>query len=117
MSTPQTQPRVEALGRSAARGGVVTMAGQGVRALLQAASIVVLAPLLGPADYGYVAMIGAVVGAATILQDFGLSRAAVQAPSITRGQRDNLFWLNLACGTAAAAVVVAGAPALATFYG
>ncbi|MCP2264681.1 lipopolysaccharide biosynthesis protein [Promicromonospora thailandica] len=117
MSAPQTRPRVEALGRSAARGGVVTLAGQGIRALLQAASIIVLARLLGPTDYGYVAMIGAVVGAATILQDFGLSRAAVQAPSITRGQRDNLFWLNLACGAAAAAVVVAGAPALAAFYG
>lgn len=108
--------RAEMLGRSAARGGVVTLAGQGVRALIQVASIVVLARLVDPADYGYLAMVGAIVGAATILQDFGLSRAAVQAPVITVGQRDNLFWLNLGCGVLAAVAVVGGAPLVAALY-
>jgi PST family polysaccharide transporter len=117
MSEAPTRRRAEALGRSAARGGIVTLAGQGIRALVQVASIVVLARLLSPDDYGYVAMVGAIVGAASILQDFGLSRAAVQAPTITRGQRDNLFWLNLGCGVVASAVVLAGAPVVATLYG
>ncbi|PUB27773.1 PST family polysaccharide transporter [Promicromonospora sp. AC04] len=117
MSEAPTRPRAESLGRSAARGGVVTLAGQGVRALVQVASIVVLARLVSPADYGYVAMVGAIVGAASILQDFGLSRAAVQAPTITPGQRDNLFWLNLGCGAAAGVIVLAGAPVVAALYG
>ena len=117
MSEAPTRPRAESLGRSAARGGLVTLAGQGVRALVQVASIVVLARLVTPADYGYVAMVGAIVGAASILQDFGLSRAAVQAPTITPGQRDNLFWLDLGCGAVASVIVVAGAPAVAALYG
>jgi PST family polysaccharide transporter len=116
VSEAPARPRAEALGRSAARGGAVTLAGQGVRALVQVASIVVLARLVSPADYGYLAMVGAIVGAATILQDFGLSRAAVQAPVITVGQRDNLFWLNLGCGALAAVAVLAAAPAVAALY-
>lgn len=116
MSEAATRPRADALGRSAARGGAVTLAGQGVRALVQVASIVVLARLVGPADYGYVAMVGAIVGAATILQDFGLSRAAVQAPVVTVGQRDNLFWINLGCGALAAIAVLVAAPMVAALY-
>ncbi|WP_285105446.1 lipopolysaccharide biosynthesis protein [Promicromonospora sp. MEB111] len=117
MSEAPVRTGVEALGRSAARGGLVTLVGQGIRALVQVASILVLARLLSPDDYGYVAMVGAIVGAATILQDFGLARAAVQAPIITRGQRDNLFWLNVGCGVVASALVAVGAPMVAGFYG
>lgn len=113
----EEQPRARALGRQAARGGVVTLVGQAARLVIQVSSIVVLARLVSPTDYGYVAMVTAIVGFAFIIQDAGLSRAAVQAPAITPGQRDNLFWINVLFGIVAAGLVFAAAPAVGALYG
>lgn len=105
------------LGRSVARGGVVTVAGQAVRLVLQFASLAVLARLLSPSAFGYVAMVMAIVGIAELVREFGLSKAAVQAPVLSRGQRDNLFWLNTGLGVVLSAIVFATAPLVAAFYG
>ncbi|MFC7404633.1 lipopolysaccharide biosynthesis protein [Georgenia alba] len=116
MSVDGVDARTPGLGRTAARGGAATLVAQVARIAIQMASIVVLARLLGPTEYGLVAMVTAIVGFASILQDFGLSRAAIQARVITRGQRDNLFWLNLACGVLAGGAVFLAAPAVARLY-
>lgn len=105
------------LGDAAARGAGVTLGTQLVRALLQMASVVVLARLLTPADFGLVAMVAAVIGIAEIVRDFGLSSAAVQAPVLTDDERTNLFWVNVALGVACAAAAVAARPAIVALYG
>ena len=104
------------LGRAAARGAAVTMTGQVARILLQVVSVVVLAKLLTPHDYGLVAMVMAIAGLADIFRDFGLSTAAVQARGLTREQRDNLFWLNSALGALLCALIAAGGGLFASFY-
>jgi len=104
------------LGARAAGGAFVTMAGQGVRVAVQFGGIILLARLLTPHDYGLMAMVTAIVGAAEILRDFGLSSAAVQAREVSRAQRDNLFWINTGIGLLLAVAVFAGARALAAFY-
>ncbi len=103
------------LGARAAGGAFVTMAGQGVRVAVQFGGIILLARLLTPHDYGLMAMVTAIVGAAEILRDFGLSSAAVQAREVSRAQRDNLFWINTGIGLLLAVAVFAGANALAAF--
>jgi len=95
------------LGASASRGAAVILSGQGVRIVIQLVGIVVLARLLSPADYGLVAMVTAIIGIAEIFRDFGLSSAAIQAKTITRGQKDNLFWTNTGIGAALSLVVLA----------
>ena len=67
------------LARSAARGTAVTIVGQSLRIGTQFASIAILARLLDPVDYGYLAMVLSVIGVAELLRDFGLSAAAVQS--------------------------------------
>ncbi|MDH5835573.1 lipopolysaccharide biosynthesis protein [Luteimonas kalidii] len=109
-----TPPR---LGVRAAGGALVTMGGQGVRALVQFGGIILLARLLTPHDYGLVAMVTAIIGVAEILRDFGLSSATMQARTVSREQRDNLFWINAAIGLALAVAVFCGANAVARFYG
>jgi PST family polysaccharide transporter len=59
------------LGRQAARGGAVTMGGQLLKVGVQAVSIVVLARLLDPEAFGYLAMVLALVGVAETVRDFG----------------------------------------------
>ena len=105
------------LGLAAARGTGVTLAGQGLRFVVQLASLVVLARLLSPADFGLVAMVTALLGAADIVRDFGLSSAAIQAPSLTDDERTNLFWVNVVIGVGCAAVVAALSPLVVLFYG
>lgn len=104
------------LGRRAARGAVITFGGQAGRILLQILSVVILARLLSPAQYGVVAMVLAVVGIGEIFRDFGLSSAAIQSTTLSRSQRDNLFWINTGIGIILASLVQIGAPFLADFY-
>ena len=104
------------LARSAARGSVITMTGQVVRLALQFASIAVLARLLTSVDYGYFAMVLAIIGVAELLRDFGLSSAAVQARELDHGQQSNLFWLNSLTGLGASVAVLAAAPLVALLY-
>lgn len=106
----------QGLGATAARGAAVTLTGQGLRIVVQVVGVVVLSRLLAPADYGLLAMTTAVVGVADIFRDMGLSSAAVQARTLSRGQRANLFWLNTGIGLLLSLVVFAGAPLLALVY-
>lgn len=108
------EPR--SLGRTASRGAAVTLAGQLVRISVQVMGIVLLARLLAPSDYGVTAMVLAIVGAGEILRDFGLSSAAIQARTLSRGQRANLFWINIGIGAVLTGVVAALAVPIANFY-
>jgi polysaccharide transporter, PST family len=105
------------LGAKAARGAGVTLASQGVRFVLQFGSLVVLARLLSPRDFGLVAMVTAITGVAEIVRDFGLSSAAIQAKNLTDEERSNLFWVNLGIGGACAAVIAAASPLIQHLYG
>ncbi|WP_292653066.1 lipopolysaccharide biosynthesis protein [Nocardioides sp.] len=105
------------MGRSAARGGMVVLGGQGVRILVQIASVVVLSRMLGPRDYGLVAMVLAVVAVAEIFRDLGLSTAAIQAKELSREQQTNLWWLNTGLGFGFALLAIAAAPLVAALYG
>lgn len=104
------------LAAAAARGGAATVAAQVARIGLQLASVVVLARLLTPGQFGLVAMVTAVIGVAELLRDFGLSVASVQAKDVSRAERGNLFWANTALGTACAVVAAALTPAIVALY-
>ena len=105
------------LGRRAARGVAVTLGAQSAKVIVQVASVIVLARLLDPHAYGLIAMVVTVIGVGELLRDFGLSSAAIQAPTLSAQQRDNLFWINTGIGVILAATVYfAGAPMLARLY-
>lgn len=115
MTSPsRTAPSLAA---KAGRGAAVTLAGQLTRIVVQLLGIVLLARLLSPSDYGLTAMVLAIIGVGEILRDFGLSSAAIQARTLTRGQRSNLFWINLGIGAGLTAIVAGLAVPLASFYG
>jgi O-antigen/teichoic acid export membrane protein len=107
---------MSSLARIATRGAGVTLLSQAVRLVLQLGSLVVLTRLLTPAQVGLVAMVTAVINVAEIVRDFGLSSAAIQAPTLSREERGNLFWLNLGLGSACTLTAVVAAPALAALY-
>lgn len=104
------------LGRAAARGAGVTVVAQGVRFLLQFGSTIALARLLTPSDFGLVAMVTSLTGVAEIIRDFGLSSAAIQARTLSKEERSNLFWVNLGIGSACAIVIATTQPLIVRFY-
>jgi PST family polysaccharide transporter len=110
-------PPPRRLGAVAARGAATTVSGQIARIVVQVCSLAVLSRLLDPGDYGLVALVLAVVALGEVFRDFGLSAAAVQAKSLTRHQRDALFWLNATLGGALTVVTVLAAPLVAFAFG
>lgn len=102
---------------SRARGATLLLSTQWLRYVLQIVNIVVLARLLGPADFGVVSLGLAVVGIASVLGDFGLSLAALRERTLTQQQKSNLLWINTAIGALLALVVAAAAVPIARAFG
>lgn len=104
------------LARVAARGAGITVGAQLARFVIQMGSIAVMSRFLTPSQVGLVAMATAVLNLAEIVRDFGLSSAAIQAETLSKAERSNLFWINLAIGTTCAVLAAGSAPLIAHFY-
>ena len=98
------------------RGGLVVISGQTAMFVLRTASLVVLARLLTPKDFGLVGMVAAVTGVLEIFKDAGLSLITVQRATITEEQTSTLFWINVLVGMMLFGVSLAIAPLLVAFY-
>ncbi|MDB5456969.1 MAG: polysaccharide biosynthesis protein [Caulobacter sp.] len=109
-------PRAAALKGRAIGGAAVTGLAQAVKVALQFVSVVVLARLLSPSDFGIFAMVMPLTAFVMVFQDLGLTQAVISAREITRGQMSGLFWINLGVSILLAVVLAACAPLLGLFY-
>jgi O-antigen/teichoic acid export membrane protein len=107
---------VGAVPTAAVRGGAITVAANGAAHAVRIGITLVLARLLTPADFGWVAMVAAVLGVAQVVRDMGLSAATVQRPSLSQEHLSTLFWLNVGMGVVMTAACLGGAPLVAGFY-
>jgi PST family polysaccharide transporter len=98
------------------RGGFARLCAQGANFLLRLVSLMILARLLGPKDFGLVGMVTAFTGVLNLFRDFGLSSAAIQRADVTDKQVSTLFWINILFGVLLGLVTVAMAPFIAAFY-
>src|SRR5437763_13502209 len=98
------------------RGGLAKVSAQGATFALRMGSLMVLARLLDPKDFGLVGMVTAFTGVLTLFRDFGLSSAAVQREMVTDEQASTLFWINVLLGVSLGLLLVSAAPAIASFY-
>lgn len=107
----------EGHGSRSLRGGAVSVIARGANAFIQIGSVLFLARLLSPEDYGLVSMVAAVTGFAPVLVDLGTRDAVVQRGRVTRGEVSALFWITMTVGGAFALLVAAAGPFIAWFYG
>ncbi|MDE3178653.1 MAG: oligosaccharide flippase family protein, partial [Acidobacteriota bacterium] len=98
------------------RGGFAKVCSQGANLTLRLGSLMILARLLDPKDFGLVGMVTAVTGVFHIFKDFGLSTATVQRVTVTAEQISTLFWINVLVGAILGILSVAVAPTIAAFY-
>lgn len=98
------------------RGGLARLCSQMLNFIFRIGSLMVLARLLSPKDFGLVGMVTAFTGILSLFRDFGLSAAAVQRETITEEQMSALFWINILVSIALGLLALAMAPAIAGFY-
>jgi PST family polysaccharide transporter len=99
------------------RGGAFRLVGQVASIGLRLGSIVVLARLLEPGDFGLVAMVLAVTGIYELFTSAGLSMATTQRAQVSKEQNTTLFYINVLLGVFLALLCVASAPLLVALYG
>jgi PST family polysaccharide transporter len=110
------RPAVAELKRKSVRGGVVAVGAQGLKLVLQMGTLMLLARLLSPQDFGLAGMAATLTGFLALFKDAGLASATVQSREVTHEQLSTLFWINVAVGAGLTALAIALAPALAWFY-
>ncbi len=99
------------------RGSAVASVTEGIRFVLQLASVALLARLLAPSAFGTVAMATSITGVISVLKEAGLGLATLQRAVLTHELVSSIFWLNIALSVIGCACVAALSPAIAWFYG
>ena len=100
----------------AIRGGFAKVCAQAANFLLRLCSVMALARLLTPRDFGLVGMVTALTGVLSLFHDFGLSSAAIQRVTVTEEQISTLFWINMVVGAILSLLTFFMAPFIAGFY-
>ena len=98
------------------RGGFARLCTQLASFGVRLGSVMILARLLAPRDFGLVGMVTAFSGILSMFKDFGLSSATVQRATVTEEQQSTLFWINMLAGGLLGLLMLAAAPAIASFY-
>jgi len=104
------------LKEKAIRGGLAKIGSQGANLALRVGSLMILARLLDPKDFGLVGMVTAFTGILNLFRDFGLSTAAVQRQNVTDKQISTLFWINVVVGLSLTLALAGTGPLIARFY-
>ena len=73
------------------RGGLARLGAQGASFILRVGSLMILARLLSPKDFGLVGMVTAFTGVLTLFRDFGLSICRYSAYDRYRGADFNII--------------------------
>ncbi|HEV7258699.1 MAG TPA: lipopolysaccharide biosynthesis protein [Bosea sp. (in: a-proteobacteria)] len=104
------------LKRKTVRAGIFNIGARGLGFIIRTLSIMIMARLLTPEDYGLVTMVAAFTGVLNMFGCFGLFQAAIQRDELSERESTSLFWLNLTFGAALALIVFAAAPMVSAFY-
>jgi O-antigen/teichoic acid export membrane protein len=105
------------LKQTSVRGSMSVMSSHMLGMGIEVASVVVMARLLTPQDFGLIGMVLTATHFAKLFKDIGLSMATVQRAEITHDQVSLMFWVNVAIGVGLTVVTAASAPLVARFYG
>ena len=83
---------------------------------LQFTVSIVLARMLGPSEFGTIALLAIFTGIGTVLLDGGFSAALIQRQDVDRVDESTVFWFNLCIGLVVALALWALGPMIAAFY-
>jgi O-antigen/teichoic acid export membrane protein len=111
-----SSPDTSNLKRQSVRGGVAVLSSQGIGSVLQLGTLLVLARLLSPTDYGLQAMVLSLTNLLSLLKDAGLNFATINRENMTHAEISTLFWINGGLGLMLSFLVAASSHFLVAFY-
>lgn len=114
---PADEVETAPLGSRAASGVAWLTAQTWVAKIGGFVTVVILARLLTPADFGLVAVATTIVSFVYLIADLGFGTYLMQVDQLTPRLASTAFWYSAASGVALAAVMVLGAPLLEAFFG
>lgn len=83
------------LGRHAARGGIIAVAAQPIRMVMQFVFTAILARLLAPEAFGIIAMATAVTSFVALFSELGLTAVTIQRSHVDQNLVSGLFFVGL----------------------
>jgi PST family polysaccharide transporter len=111
------QTSTDRLKHRAQRASLLNLTARGIDFFFQFFSLVLLARLLTPADYGVFAMVTPFLWLLITMGDLGLASAVLQQPDLNERQASAIFQVNALTGLALAGLLLACSPLLGAFYG
>lgn len=105
------------LARDGARGGLTTIASQGLSLVVRIVGLVFLARLLPPDIFGLAAIVTAIAVFASTLIYLGLPMAVLQAEVVSERAKGSLFLVNCALGLVLGTALFSLAGPIAAYYG
>jgi PST family polysaccharide transporter len=97
------------IGRMVKRGAVWAVGSQVAGQVIRFVSVIVLARLLTPSDYGAASIAVALGSFSVLLGDLGYGTALVQAKDATQRRASTAYWAAIAAGVAVTAIAALGA--------
>lgn len=84
--------------------------------LVQAATLILLARLLTPEDFGLIGMLLIFLAVGQSFVDSGMGQALIREKKINKADRSTVFWFNLVISAFFYGILYAAAPWIAEFY-
>lgn len=106
----------QSLRQKSAQGAVIMLSSQAARFIITLIYQVIITRLLGPANFGLIAMVGPMVAFIYMFNTLGLTQVTVQKSSITHDELSSLFWITAIFGIMVFLIGVAIAPLAGWFY-
>jgi PST family polysaccharide transporter len=112
----QEQLHRDHIGRKTVQSYLYAAGSNAVRFFINIASVSILARLLMPEDFGYVAMAAAFVSTPKMVTGQALSMGIIQSPKINPDQLNGFFWVCLGLTAVITGLSVACSPLVAWFF-
>ena len=104
------------LKKSAIRGLKWSTSARIGKQILQFVTLIILARLLNPEDFGLMASAMVVIGLANVFRDLGISAALIQRQEVTDDLYSSVFWISVLLGIIFMALLIILAPIIANFF-
>lgn len=111
-----TLPKDRLKSRALSGAALIGLA-QAIKLVTQMASVVLLARLIAPGDFGLFAMVMPIVAFIMMFQDLGLTQATITRKTLSVQEANTLFWLSAAAASTLAITLLCASPLVAIFYG
>lgn len=115
--TPSSQTSCRSLRRAAAEGVLWQALSTAYVYTVRLVTLIVLARLLSPSDFGVAASASLVMGLGSLLSSLGVGQALLQRSAIEERHLHTAFWISIGLALVFCMITFIGAPVFATMIG